>query len=69
MTEWIHTWKKNSWRTSDKKPVKNQELWLSIDSLAGEFSISWEWIKGHAGNEYNERCDRMTQEAIVSMVK
>jgi ribonuclease HI len=66
ITEWIHAWKRNSWRTSDKKPVKNQELWIELDSLAAEFSLFWEWIKGHAGNEYNEICDRMTQEAIAA---
>ncbi|MDR3019390.1 MAG: ribonuclease HI [Treponema sp.] len=66
ISEWIHTWKRNSWRTSDKKPVKNKELWEELDALALEFSIGWKWVKGHAGNEYNERCDRMTQEAIAS---
>ena len=64
ITEWIHKWKKNAWRTSDKKPVKNQELWIELDSLAGEFSLGWEWVQGHAGIEYNERCDKMAQEAI-----
>ena len=66
ITQWIHIWKRNSWRTSDKKPVKNQELWMGLDSAASEFSIRWEWVKGHAGNKYNELCDRMTQEAIGS---
>jgi len=64
ITEWIHTWKRNSWRTSDKKPVKNKELWTELDSLAAEFPLKWEWVKGHAGNEYNEICDAMTQDAI-----
>ena len=64
ITEWIRVWKRNSWRTSDKKPVKNQDLWVELNSLAEEFSIEWEWVRGHAGNEYNEMCDRMTQEAI-----
>ena len=67
ITEWIAKWKKNSWRTSDKKPVKNQDLWMELDVLAGEFSLAWEWVPGHAGVEYNERCDRMTQEAIASI--
>jgi ribonuclease HI len=65
ITEWILKWKKNAWRTSDKKPVKNQDLWMELDSLAGEFPLAWEWVKGHAGIEYNERCDRMVQEAIA----
>jgi ribonuclease HI len=65
ITEWILGWKRNAWRTADKKPVKNQDLWMELDSLAGEFPIQWEWVKGHAGNEYNEMCDAMTQEAIA----
>ena len=64
ITEWIHKWKKNAWKTSDKKPVKNRELWMELDSLAGEFTLGWEWVRGHAGNEYNERCDRLAQEEI-----
>lgn len=67
ITEWIITWKKNNWRTSDKKPVKNQDLWMELDALAREFSLGWEWVKGHAGNEFNERCDRMTHEAIAAI--
>jgi len=67
ITEWIHKWKQNSWKTSDKKPVKNQDLWLMLDALAGELSIKWMWVKGHAGNVYNERCDDLTQKAIASL--
>ena len=65
ITEWIRKWKQNSWRTSDKKPVKNQDLWKELDALAGELSLDWVWVQGHAGIELNERCDRMTQEAIA----
>ena len=65
ITEWIHNWKRNSWKTSDKKPVKNKDLWMELDSLAGEFKLQWEWVRGHAGNEFNEICDAMTQEAII----
>jgi len=67
ITEWIRVWKRNSWKTSDKKPVKNKELWMELDSIAGEFSLKWEWVRGHAGNEYNELCDSMTQEAIAGI--
>jgi ribonuclease HI len=67
MSLWIHNWKKKGWRTSDKEPVKNQELWQYLDELAGKFTITWEWVKGHAGNQYNERCDAMTQIAIASL--
>jgi ribonuclease HI len=65
ITEWIRAWKRNSWKTSDRKPVKNQDLWAELDSLNGEFPLQWEWVKGHAGNEYNEICDAMTQTAIA----
>lgn len=68
ISEWIHNWKRNSWRTSDKSPVKNQELWKELDSLAGEFTIEWEWVRGHAGNEYNELCDQMTRQAIAEIL-
>jgi ribonuclease HI len=64
ITEWILKWKQNSWRTSDKKPVKNQDLWVELDALCGDFSLTWEWVRGHSGIEYNERCDAMTQQAI-----
>ena len=67
ITEWISKWKRNSWRTVDKKPVKNKDLWVELDSLAGGCSLEWKWIRGHSGIDYNERCDRMTQEAIASI--
>ena len=65
ITEWIHNWKRNNWRTSGKTPVKNQDLWVELDALAAALSIQWVWVKGHAGNTYNERCDALTQEAIA----
>ncbi|MDR0599320.1 MAG: ribonuclease HI [Treponema sp.] len=68
ITGWIHTWKRNSWRTSGKQPVKNQDLWRELDALAGDLSLTWEWVKGHAGNLYNERCDALTQEAIRGLL-
>jgi len=64
ITEWIIKWKRNAWRTSDKKPVKNQDLWMELDALSGELSPGWEWVRGHSGIIYNERCDQLTQEAI-----
>jgi ribonuclease HI len=67
ITEWIRTWKRNEWKTSDKTAVKNQDLWKELDALTSDFSLTWEWVRGHSGNEYNERCDRMTQEAIASI--
>jgi ribonuclease HI len=72
ITDWIKKWKQNGWRASDKKPVKNQDLWMELDMLAGQCAalgpLGWVWVRGHAGNEYNERCDRMTQEAIKSIL-
>jgi ribonuclease HI len=67
ITEWINKWKRNAWQTSDKKPVKNQDLWVKLDALAGEFHLKWEWVRGQSGIEYNELCDRMTQEAIAGV--
>ena len=64
ITEWIHSWVRNGWRTSAKKPVKNVELWHSLWELTRERRIRWVWVLGHAGNELNERCDQMVQEAI-----
>ena len=67
ITEWIAKWKQKNWRTSDKAPVKNQDLWKELDALAAELVPDWEWVEGHAGNKWNERCDRMTHEAIASL--
>ena len=72
ITEWIKQWKRNHWRTSDKKQVKNQDLWQKLDTLSenlqsGEFAISYKWVKGHEGNFYNELCDKMAREAAVSL--
>ncbi|MDR3160537.1 MAG: ribonuclease HI [Spirochaetaceae bacterium] len=67
MTLWIRAWKQNAWRTSDRKLVKNRDLWERLDTLSANFQIDWVWIRGHAGNEFNERCDRMTQWAIADL--
>jgi ribonuclease HI len=67
ISQWIRTWKRNNWRTGGKTPVKNQDLWQRLDALAGRYQLIWAWVRGHAGNEMNERCDRMTQEAIRSL--
>ena len=66
MTVWIKDWKSRGWKTSAKEPVKNQDLWLRLDTLASGFSIDWVWVKGHAGNKFNEHCDVLTQKAIAS---
>ncbi|MGV3278512.1 ribonuclease HI [Rickettsiales bacterium LUAb2] len=64
MTAWIFNWKKNNWRSSNKSPVKNKELWLELDKLANIHTINWHWIKGHAGHEYNEKADYWARSAI-----
>jgi ribonuclease HI len=64
ITEWIHAWARNGWKTSAKKPVKNSELWLALLELSGDLPITWLWVMGHAGNVMNERCDTLVQQAI-----
>jgi ribonuclease HI len=59
ITSWIHGWKKNGWKTASKEPVKNRELWERLDLLNAEIKPEWRWVKGHAGNELNERCDTL----------
>ncbi len=61
---WIENWKKNGWKTASKKPVKNKELWLTLDLEISKHNISWEWVKGHAGDEYNEKADFLAREYI-----
>lgn len=63
ITTWIHNWKKNGWKTSSRKPVKNADLWRRLDELAGMHDITWEWVKGHAGHPDNERVDALACQA------
>ena len=63
ITQWIKNWKKNGWRTSDKKPVKNVDLWQALDEQASKHKIQWHWVKGHAGHPENERCDELARNA------
>ena len=62
---WINGWKKNGWRTADKKPVKNVDLWQRLDQAAAIHAISWHWVKGHAGDENNERVDALAREGMA----
>ena len=66
ITDWIRAWQKNGWKTTAKKPVKNDDLWRSLVELSAGLAISWLWVLGHAGDEMNERCDSLVQEAISS---
>lgn len=65
MTSWIHNWKKNGWKTSSKKPVKNVDLWQRLSSLSSMHNISWNWIKGHSGHKYNDKADALAQKGIL----
>lgn len=61
--KWLSRWRRNGWRTSEKKPVKNQDLWLRLDALLGAHDVRFSWVRGHAGNPENERCDRLAAAA------
>ena len=64
ITKWIHNWKRNDWKTSGKKPVKNAELWRRLDEAASRHDMTWHWVKGHDGHAENERADALAREAI-----
>lgn len=68
ITRWIHGWKKNGWRTSDKKPVKNLELWQALDELVAKHDVQWAWVKGHSGHPENERADELANIAIDELL-
>ncbi len=65
ITKWIHGWKKNGWKTADKKPVKNVELWQALDEAIKRHTISWHWVKGHDGHPENERADELAREGMA----
>ena len=65
ITGWIYGWKKNGWRTADKKPVKNAELWQELDVLRNKHHVEWHWLKGHAGHPENERADELARIAMA----
>ena len=65
ITKWIHGWKKRDWKTADKKPVKNVDLWKELDALARAHKIEWRWVKGHAGDPGNERADELAREGLA----
>ena len=66
ITEWIHNWKKNGWKTANKQPVKNKELWTELDNLTYEFQIEWNWVKGHSTDALNNEVDLIAREAAIS---
>ena len=67
ITEWIHGWKRNGWRTGEKKPVKNVDLWQRLDAAAARHRMHWHWVRGHAGHDLNERADQLAREAIAEI--
>jgi ribonuclease HI len=67
VTKWIHGWKKNGWRTADRKPVKNVELWQRLDAARAPHQVEWIWVKGHSGHVENERADQLARGEIEKM--
>jgi len=67
ISEWIHSWKKRGWKTADKKPVKNEDLWRELDELAAQHDIEWLWVKGHSGHGGNERADELANRGVESV--
>ena len=61
---WIHKWKQNDWKTSNKKPVKNKDLWVKLDQVISKHDMKWNWIKGHANNKFNEKADLLARKYI-----
>ena len=69
ISSWIHDWKKRGWRTADKKPVKNVDLWKKLDELAGKHDIEWIWVRGHDGNPGNERADELANLGVAAELR
>ena len=69
ISEWIHSWKRRGWKTADKKPVKNEDLWRRLDAAAARHAIEWRWVKGHAGHAENERADALARAGIEQVRK
>jgi ribonuclease HI len=66
ITKWIRGWKRNGWKTSAKKPVKNDDLWRALDALADAHQVEWRWVRGHAGHDLNERADELARQGRIS---
>jgi ribonuclease HI len=69
IVEWLPQWKARGWRTADKKPVKNQDLWEALDAANAVHQVQWRWVRGHSGNAGNERVDQLANEAIDTMLR
>lgn len=68
MTKWLAGWKRNGWRTADRKPVRNADLWMALDRAAAPHAIRWQWVRGHAGHALNERADALANAAIDALL-
>src|SRR5690606_19271817 len=68
ISEWILSWKRRGWKTADKKPVKNEDLWRRLDALAAGHRIAWRWVRGHAGHPENERADQLANRGVLSVI-
>jgi len=68
ITTWIHGWKSRGWKTADKKPVKNTDLWQRLDTLNAAHRVSWRWVKGHSGDPGNERADRLANRGVATVL-
>ena len=64
VTEWMSAWKRNGWKTASKKPVRNVDLWRRLDDARARHDVNWQWVKGHAGNDGNERADKLAREGM-----
>jgi len=69
ISEWIHNWKARGWKTSNKEPVKNVDLWKALDEISSLHQIEWVWVKGHAGHEGNERADMLANRGVETVLK
>ncbi len=67
ISEWIHAWKRRGWKTADRQPVKNVDLWQQLDALAAQHDVEWVWVKGHAGHDGNERADRLANRGVETV--
>ncbi|WP_414899511.1 ribonuclease HI [Sphingomonas flavalba] len=67
LTKWIHGWRRNGWKTADRKPVKNADLWQALVAAAAPHTVEWAWVKGHAGHPDNERADTLASDAALAM--
>jgi ribonuclease HI len=68
INDWMPRWKSNGWKTATKKPVANQDLWQQLDAAVERHQITWHWVKGHAGDPYNERCDELARKAAAAII-